>query len=75
MEEFEFIPSEITVGVGETITFTNAGARPHTATLFDNSCDVDLEPGRSGGLVFDGPGLYAFHCSIYENMTGLITVE
>lgn len=73
--EFEFIPAEVTASVGETITFTNTGSRPHTATLHDNSCDVDLDPGKAGGLVFDGPGLYAFHCSIHECMTGLIDIR
>jgi plastocyanin len=76
IKAFEFVPADVTAGVGETITFTNVDTtRPHTATLHDNSCDVDLDPGESGGLVFDGPGLYSFHCSIHEGMTGLITVE
>ena len=60
---FEFIPAEITAGVGETITFTNEGSAPHTATLHANSCDADPGPGESGGLVFDRTGLYAFHAA------------
>jgi plastocyanin len=43
-----FAPADAAVGAGDTITWTNEGAEPHTVTAFDGSFDSGiLMPGES----------------------------
>ena len=75
IEDFEFAPAAITAKVGDLITFSNAGAVPHNATLDAGGCATpDVQPGSSGGLRFTVAGSYPFHCTIHTQMKGTITV-
>src|SRR3712207_2038601 len=66
MHDNQFVPPELTVPVGSTVTWVNIGTRQHTATadapvaipLFD----IRLQPGASLGYTFLTPGTYAYHC-------------
>jgi plastocyanin len=76
MENFAFNPADVTAAVGETITWTNADAAPHTVTIDDGSCDTgNIAQNASAGLVFDAPGNYPYHCTVHPNMTGTITIQ
>lgn len=78
---FEFVPSELTVSPGDSITFVNVGSVTHTAT-FDNATlgdSGDVEPGDDWTVTIpdDLPaGDYSFVCIYHEGqgMTGTITV-
>jgi plastocyanin len=63
--DFEILPLEMTVTAGETITWTNEGARPHTVTdrggLFDTEA---ILPGKTGTVQVDVPGTYEIFCEI-----------
>jgi plastocyanin len=75
IKDFEFSPPAISAKVGDVITFTNAGAKSHTATLDQGDCGTEtLAPGAAGGLTFSKAGSYPFHCAIHSSMTGTITV-
>ena len=76
MENFAFVPPEVTAAVGETITWTNSDAAPHTVTLDDGACDTGhIAQNASAGLVFDAAGTYPFHCTVHPNMKGTITIQ
>ena len=71
-----FIPNEITVAPGTTVTWVNTEAMPHTI--------VDLNKGfRSKTLVKDArfsftfttAGDYSYLCSIHPNMKGKVVVK
>ena len=48
---FQFVPAEITVNVGDTIKWINQDFIPHTATADDNSWDSKLiNPDAMSGL-------------------------
>ena len=73
--DFAFDSAAVTVEAGSTVTWTNDGDAPHTATAGDGTFDSgNLDPGESFSFTFDTPGTYAYSCSIHPNMTGTITV-
>ena len=76
MDHNTFIPSEITVVPGTTVTWVNKEAMPHTV--------VDVNKGfRSKTLVkdaqfsftFTAAGDYDYLCSIHPNMKGKVIVK
>jgi plastocyanin len=73
---FEFGPAEATASVGDTVSWSNADAAPHTATLDDGGCETgNIPAGGAGGLVFNEAGTFAYHCAIHPTMTGSITIS
>jgi plastocyanin len=75
IRDFSFGPSAITVHVGDTITWANAGPTPHTATADDGAFDTGtLSAGQSGSHTFASAGTFAYHCTLHPSMSGSITV-
>ena len=73
--EFEFGPAETTARVGDTVTWNNQDAAPHTATLDDGACETgNISSGSTGGLVFNEAGTFPYHCAIHPDMKGTVTV-
>ena len=76
---YQFVPSELSFEVGETVTFENiAETEFHTFTVDDLGIDVSLEPGEPvrHTYTFDKPGTFKLICIPHETfgMTGTITV-
>jgi len=76
MDHSTFIPNEITIAPGTTVTWVNVETMPHTV--------VDLNKAfRSKTLVKDGTfsftfttaGDYDYQCSIHPNMKGKVIVK
>lgn len=75
IEGFAFSPAELTVAVGDTITFTNNDGAPHTATALEGSFDTGrLNRGESGEITLTAAGSFDYKCSFHPAMTGTITV-
>ena len=77
---FLFGPKELTVGVGDTVTWTSADDTQHTVTGRDGDAKatLDSESIRQEGTyeaTFDAPGSYEYFCVFHPNMQGTITVE
>lgn len=74
--DFDFEPAEIEVAVGTTVTWTNSGGQPHTATARDDTFDTGvLTNGKSGSYTFEEAGTYPYVCTLHENtMQGVVTV-
>ena len=77
MVDFAFEPAEITVAVGDTVTWTNDGERPHTATAQDRDAlqSGTVDPGADVSQSFDEAGTYEYFCEFHEDMNGTIVVE
>jgi plastocyanin len=81
MKDFEFIPKELTVTVGTTVTWVNEGKKKHSATADDESFDTSLfDPGQSKSITFDKPGTFAYYCQLHGDkggtaMAGVVTVK
>ena len=78
--EFGYFPRRDRIKAGTTVTFTNAGDTPHTATSFENGKIGDwdtgpLNSGQSKAITFDKPGNYYYICTPHPWMYGQIIVE
>ena len=77
-----FLPSEVTVGVGETVTWSNDGSVIHTITsgnpedrsdgIFDSSI---IMSGDTFSHTFTEAGQYNYFCSIHPWMQGSVIVN
>ncbi len=75
IKDFEFVPAAISAKVGDVISFTNDGAKPHSAALDAGDCATQiLATGGVEGLTFSVAGTYPFHCAVHAAMTGTITI-
>jgi quinohemoprotein ethanol dehydrogenase len=78
--EFGYFPRRDRIKPGSTVTFTNAGDTPHTATSYEKgkvgAWDTGtLMPGQSKTVTFDKPGNYYYICTPHPWMYGQIIVE
>jgi len=82
IKDFEFVPKEIKVKVGTTVTWTNAGTTAHSATAIDKSFNTrNLQPGETKSVTFTTPGTVVYHRVLHGNpddrsgMIGTVIVE
>jgi plastocyanin len=75
ISDFKFSPSGVTVNVGDTVTWSNSGPTPHSATANDGSFDTGiLDKGGSGSHTFSQAGTFSYFCKPHPFMKGTITV-
>ncbi len=75
ISDFKFTPASITIHVGDTITWTNAGPTEHTATASNGSFDTGLlKKGQSASHTFTTAGTIAYICTIHPFMHGTVVV-
>ncbi len=73
---FTFVPAEITIAPGESVTWTNDDGAPHGLEYVDGAKGTDLLlPGASFSRQFDRPGTYDYNCSVHPYMTGRVVVR
>lgn len=77
IQDFAYMPRDITVQAGAEITWTNEDAADHTATaddpeVFDTGT---IAQGEEGTATLDAPGTIQYICTIHPTMKGSITVE
>lgn len=76
IQGFAFSPANLSVQVGDTVTFTNNDSAPHTATARDGSFDTGrLGNGQSAEITVSAAGSFDYFCAIHPNMTGQITAS
>jgi plastocyanin len=75
ISDFKFSPGGVTVNVGDTVTWSNAGPTGHSATANDGSFDTGvLQKGSSGSHTFSQAGTFSYFCKPHPFMKGTITV-
>jgi plastocyanin len=73
---FAFSPSDLTVKVGDSVTWTNNDNTAHTATADDGSFDCGtIGAGQSFTFTFATAGTFAYHCKIHPSMVAKITAS
>ncbi len=66
IDDYEFLPAELEIAAGTTVTWTNVGQVPHTATAEDETFDTGvLGRGKSGSYTFEEPGTYPYVCTLH----------
>jgi plastocyanin len=71
----KFTPAEITAHVGDTIEWTNQDSMNHTSTGTNKEWDVTLPAGKTGTVVVDKAGTFAYFCRIHPGMKGSVIVQ
>lgn len=73
-----YTPAEITLHVGDTITWVNNDPLPHTATAAKNApggpWEVMLPPGKSATMQMMTAGTIDYYCRFHPNMKARIIV-
>lgn len=76
MQQYSFLPAELTVLAGTTVTWSNEDEAVHTVIAADKSWDSGRIPiGGTFSQTFTEPGTYEFVCSIHPAMKGTVTVQ
>ena len=78
IENFTFLPRELDISTGTTVTWQNADDVPHTATSKDDPRVFDsgpLDTDDKFSFTFNKPGKYAYYCKVHPHMTGVVIVK
>ena len=76
MDNIQFMPSQLEVSVGTSVTARNEDNLAHTWTADDDRWDSgNLSPGERFDFEFTEAGSFDFHCQIHPSMTGTVTVS
>lgn len=78
IDNFKFTPRELSVSVGDTVTWVNRDDVPHTATSKDDPASFDskaLDTDDKYSFTFTKPGTYSYYCKVHTHMTGSIIVK
>ena len=73
----QFQPTTIKVKSGESVTWVNNSAMPHTVTGANGSGLASQTMGNGGAFehTFTEPGTYSYVCALHPSMTGTVIVE
>lgn len=74
IKDIAFSPREITIKVGETVTWTQQDSLHHTTTgnIWNSG---DLGRGQTYSKTFDKTGNYDYRCNYHSYMKGKVIVE
>ena len=77
IQDYKFIPPQLTIKAGTTVKWTNAEKRTTHSVLFGGAGGFESErvfPGESWQRTFDTPGSYPYGCGPHPEMKGQIDV-
>lgn len=77
--EYKFVPANLTVPVGTTVTWINYDVAPHTAT-YRSFGDEAFDTGNMGAMQiyrhqFRTAGSYDYMCVYHQGMRGTVVVQ
>ena len=78
IDNFAYLPKEVDIAVGATVTWQNADDVPHTATSKDDPQTFDsgaLDTDEKFSFTFTKPGKYPYYCKVHPHMTGVVIVK
>ena len=75
IDNFVFEPAQLTVKVGQTVTWTNRDDIPHTVVCAGKFRSKTLDTDGKFTFTFAAAGEYKYFCSLHPHMTGMVKVE
>jgi plastocyanin len=75
IDNFVFVPAQLTVKVGQTVTWTNRDDIPHTVVCAGKFRSKTMDTDGTFAFNFTAPGEYKYFCSLHPHMTGAVKVE
>ncbi len=73
-QNLEFFPSELTVKVGDVVTFSNIDSTTHDVSIEGQPLG-NQAPGESVTWTAKSAGTFPFKCTIHPSMTGQVIVK
>jgi plastocyanin len=71
-----FMPDDLDITVGTTVTWTNSDSVAHTSTSNGSGWDSGtIAPGRGFSFTFQTAGTFPYHCTIHPGMVGSVVVR
>lgn len=75
IDNFSFMPQDISVTAGTLVTWVNRDDLPHTVTSTNDVFKSKaLDTDDKFSYKFDKPGTYEYYCSIHPKMTAKVVV-
>jgi plastocyanin len=75
---YKFMPADITVPTGTTVTWTNNDNFTHSVQFTDGGLPSEpmmMERGQTASFMFASAGTFHYRCSLHpQNMKGSVTV-
>ncbi|WP_410611506.1 plastocyanin/azurin family copper-binding protein [Amycolatopsis sp. lyj-109] len=74
---YKFSPADLTIDVGDTVTWTNHDTAPHNIVVTDGPekfTSPTLQTGQTFSHTFTKAGKYSYYCSIHPDMKATVTV-
>ena len=75
IDNFVFEPAQLTVKVGQTVTWANRDDIPHTVVCAGKFRSKTMDTDGTFSFTFTAPGDYKYFCSLHPHMTGVVKVE
>ena len=76
IHQFKFVPAQLTVPVGATVTWTNGDDETHTVTATDRTyTSTGLEHAETFTHRFTTPGTYTYFCALHPHMAATVVVK
>lgn len=75
IDNFTFGPQQLTVKVGDTVTWTNEDDIPHTVVSIGHYRSQALDTGDKFTFTFKTPGTFQYFCGLHPQMQGTVVVE
>lgn len=75
IDNFVFEPAQLTVKVGQTVTWTNRDDIPHTVVCAGKFRSKTMDTDGTFSFTFTSAGEYKYFCSLHPHMTGVVKVE
>ena len=71
-----YMPDDLNVAVGATVTWTNSDSVPHTSTSDAAGWNSGtVAPGGQFSFSFQSAGTFPYHCTIHPGMVGTVVVR
>jgi plastocyanin len=75
IDNFVFQPAQLTVKVGQTVTWTNRDDIPHTVVCAGKFRSKTIDTDGTFAFTFTVAGEYKYFCSLHPHMQGIVKVE
>ena len=75
IDNFVFEPAQLTVKIGQTVTWTNRDYIPHTVVCAGKFRSKTMDTDGTFSFTCTAPGEYKYFCSLHPHMTGAVKVE
>ena len=75
IDNFTFAPAELTLKVGDSVTWINHDDIPHTVVSAGKFRSKPMDTDDKYTFTFSSAGDYKYFCSLHPHMTGMIKVE